>query len=69
MLSTTILLATLIYAGGGLLTLVIGFWLWDKMTPVDLWGEICRNQNSALAIFAGSIAISIAIIIAAAIHG
>lgn len=69
MLSATVLLATLVYAGLGLLILVVGFWLWDKMTPVDLWGEICKNQNSALAIFAGSIAIAIAIIIAAAIHG
>lgn len=69
MLSTTVLLATLLYAGIGLGIFVIGFWLWDKMTPVDLWGEICKNQNSALAIFAGSIAIAIAIIISAAIHG
>jgi putative membrane protein len=69
MLSATVLIATLVYAGLGLVILVVGFWLWDRLTPVDLWGEICKNQNSALAIFAGSIAIAIAIIIAAAIHG
>ncbi|TPG47101.1 DUF350 domain-containing protein [Sphingomonas glacialis] len=69
MLSLTVLLATLLYAGIGLFIFGFGFWLWDKITPVDLWGEICRNQNIALAIFAGSIAIALAIIIAAAIHG
>ena len=32
-------------------------------------GESCREKNVALAIFTGSIAIAIAMIIAAAIHG
>ncbi len=69
MLSTTVLLATLLYAGIGLGIFVVGFWLWDRLTPVDLWGQICKEKNVALAIFAGSIALSLAIIIAAAIHG
>jgi uncharacterized membrane protein YjfL (UPF0719 family) len=69
MLTAAILLATLAYAAMGLLIFVIGFWLWDKLTPVDLWGQICKEKNVALAIMAGSIAIAIAIIIAAAIHG
>ncbi len=68
MLSVTVLLATLLYAGIGLAIFTLGFLLWDRITPVDLWGEICRG-NHALAILAGSVAISIAIIIAAAIHG
>lgn len=68
MLTSAVLLATLIYAGLGLVIFVIGFWLWDRLTPVDLWGEICKN-NIALSILAGSVAISISIIIAAAIHG
>ncbi|MDB5703930.1 MAG: hypothetical protein JWN66_1046 [Sphingomonas bacterium] len=68
MLSTAILLATLVYAGIGLVIFVAGFWLWDRLTPVDMWGEICKG-NIALSILAGSVAIAIAIIIAAAIHG
>ncbi|MES1975665.1 MAG: DUF350 domain-containing protein [Pseudomonadota bacterium] len=68
MLTSAVLLATLVYAGLGLVIFVIGFWLWDRLTPVDLWGEICKN-NIALSILAGSVAIAISIIIAAAIHG
>lgn len=69
MLSATVLLATLLYAAIGLIVFVVGFLLWDKFTPVDLWGEICENQNVALANLVAGIAIAIAIIIAAAIHG
>lgn len=69
MLSTNVLLATLLYAGIGLAIFVVGFWMWDRLTPVNLWRQICEEKNVALAIFAGSIALSLAIIIAAAIHG
>lgn len=68
MLSTAVLLATLVYAGIGLLIFVVGFWLWDKATPADLWGEICRG-NQAVAILAAGVAIGLALIISAAIHG
>lgn len=68
MLSSTILIATLVYAGIGLAIFVLGFLLWDKLTPVDLWGEICKG-NTAVAIFAGAIAIGLSMIISAAIHG
>ncbi len=68
MLSTAILVATLVYAAIGLVIFILGFLLWDRLTPVDLWGEICRG-NQALAILAGAVAIAIAIIIGAAIHG
>ncbi|MEO6215757.1 MAG: DUF350 domain-containing protein [Sphingomonas sp.] len=68
MLSSTILIATLLYAGIGLAIFVLGFLLWDKLTPVDLWGEICKG-NTAVAIFAGAIAIGLSMIISAAIHG
>ncbi|MEO6215254.1 MAG: DUF350 domain-containing protein [Sphingomonas sp.] len=68
MLSSTILIATLVYAGIGLVIFVLGFLLWDKLTPVDLWGEICKG-NTAVAIFAGAIAIGLSMIISAAIHG
>ena len=68
LLSTDVLLATLVYAGIGLVIFVVGFWLWDKATPADLWGEICRG-NQAVAILAAGVAIGLAIIISAAIHG
>ena len=69
MLSIPVLVTTLVYTGIGLVIFIGGFWLWDKISPVDMWGEICREKNVALAIFTGSIAIATAMIIAAAIHG
>jgi putative membrane protein len=41
----------------------------DKVTPYHLWREINEKQNVALAILVGSIAIGLALIVAAAIHG
>jgi len=69
MISIPILVTTLLYTFIGLIILLGGFALWDKLTPVDMWGEICREKNVALAIFCGAIAISMALIIASAIHG
>ena len=41
----------------------------DLLTPGKLWEEIEQKQNNAVAIFAGAIALGLAIIVAAAIHG
>ncbi|MBC2777165.1 DUF350 domain-containing protein [Parasphingopyxis marina] len=68
-MDTTILINTLIYAGVGILLLVIAFVILDLVTPGKLWEEIEQKQNSAVAIFAGAIALSIAIIVAASVHG
>lgn len=68
MLSSTVFLATLLYAGLGIVVFALGFWIWDRLTPEDLWGELCAG-NQAVAILAGAVAIGLSIIIAAAIHG
>jgi len=47
----------------------ISFVIVDKVTPYDLWGEIIEKKNVALAIVVGAMAIAIALIVAAAIHG
>lgn len=62
------LINALIYAVIGVLILVISFVAWDKITPYDLWKEIVEKQNTALAIFAGLMALGIAIIVASAVH-
>ncbi|SNS25934.1 protein of unknown function [Sphingomonas laterariae] len=67
--SVPVLLNTLLYAGVGMVVLVVGFVLLDLLTPGKLWEEINDKQNRAVAIFAGSVALALAIIIAAAIHG
>ncbi|MDB5696002.1 MAG: hypothetical protein JWN21_1545 [Sphingomonas bacterium] len=68
LLSANVLLATVVYAGVGIAILAVGFWVWDKIAPADLWGEICRG-NQAIAILAAGMAIAIALIISAAIQG
>jgi uncharacterized membrane protein YjfL (UPF0719 family) len=62
------LLNALVFAVLGVVILVVSFMLWDRITPYDLWREIIEKQNTALAIFAGFMALGIAIIVAAAVH-
>jgi putative membrane protein len=64
-----VLLNTLLYAGIGIVTFVVGFIILDLLTPGKLWEEINDKQNRAVATFAGAVAIGLAIIVAAAIHG
>lgn len=61
-------LNALVFAVLGVVILVASFMLWDKITPYDLWKEIIEKHNTALAIFAGFMALGIAIIVAAAVH-
>jgi putative membrane protein len=69
MLSLNVFGATLLYAFVGIAIFVIGFRLWDALTPTDVWKEIAERGNIALAILAGAVAISLAIIIGLALHG
>jgi uncharacterized membrane protein YjfL (UPF0719 family) len=62
------LINALIFAVMGVVILVLSFIVWDKITPYDLWKEIVEKQNTALAIFAGLMALGIAIIVASAVH-
>jgi putative membrane protein len=64
-----VLLATILYAVVGIVVFVVGFIILDLLTPGKLWEEIRAKQNMAVAHFAGAIAIGLAIIVAAAIHG
>lgn len=67
--SLPVLLNTLLYSVVGMVVLVVGFVVLDLLTPGRLWEEIRDKQNNAVAIFAGLVALSLALIIAAAIHG
>lgn len=67
--SLPVLLNSMIYAGVGIVTFVIGFFILDLLTPGKLWEEINDKQNRAVATFAGLVALGLSIIIAAAIHG
>jgi uncharacterized membrane protein YjfL (UPF0719 family) len=67
--SLPLILNTLIYAGIGIVVFAIGFVVLDLLTPGKLWEEINVKQNRAVATFASAVAIGLAIIVAAAIHG
>lgn len=61
-------LASLIYSVVGIIILGVSFWIWEKVTPENLWKEILEKQNMALAIVAAAFMVSLAIIISSAIH-
>ena len=61
--------ASIVYSMIGVIILVISFWVIEKITPDNLWRELLEDQNIALAIMAAAFMLSIAIIIASAIHG
>lgn len=62
------LLNAIVYATLGIVIFSLAFIVIDKMTPYDLWREICENRNTALAIMVGAMSIGVCIIIAAAVH-
>jgi uncharacterized membrane protein YjfL (UPF0719 family) len=59
---------SLIYSLLGVAIFWIAFLILDKLTPYDLWGQIIREKNVALAVVVGALAIAIGLIVAAAIH-
>ena len=65
----TIIWETLAYSAMGIVLFIITFVILDLLTPGKLWEEIEQKQNTAVAIFSGAIAIGLAIIVAASVHG
>jgi uncharacterized membrane protein YjfL (UPF0719 family) len=63
------LLNSVIYSVLGLLVFCLGFIIIDKLTPYDLWKELVKERNVALAIVVGCVSLGLCLIIAAAIHG
>lgn len=53
----------------GLLFFVAALRIFDWITPGNFWRELLDEQNTALAIVVGSVALGISMIVAAAIHG
>jgi len=47
---------------------VVAFMVFDKLTPGSLWKELIEDQNTAIGVLMGAVAIALAIIIAAAVH-
>jgi len=64
-----VILGTVLYAVIGVVVLWLAFLIIYKITPYDLWKEICENRNLALAIVVACMFVAIGMIVAAAIHG
>lgn len=61
-------LASLLFSAIGIVILWIAAFIFDKLTPGDLWKEIIIEKNLPLAIVIGAHTLAIAHIIASAIH-
>ena len=60
--------AAVIFALLGIVLFIVGFLVFDRIMPGSLWKELLEDQNTALGVLMGGVAIAIAIIIAAAMH-
>ena len=60
--------AAVLFAVIGVVLFILAFMLFDRLTPGSLWKEIIEDQNTALGVLMGAVAIALAIIIAAAVH-
>ena len=61
--------STLVFGVIGIVLAIVGFKLFDLLTPGKLDVEILEKQNIAAAILGASIIIGICIVVAAAIRG
>ncbi|HZM61238.1 MAG TPA: DUF350 domain-containing protein [Vicinamibacterales bacterium] len=62
------MVAALVFALIGIAVFAISFVILDRLTPFELWREICERQNTAVATLIGLVSLGLGIIIAAAIH-
>lgn len=60
---------SLVFSLIGVAVFWVSFLIIDKITPYDLWSEIVKERNQALAIVVGAMCLGIAIIVASSIHG
>ena len=58
-----------LYSVVGLFVFCIGFVIIDVFTPYNLWEQLVKEKNIALAIVVGCVSIGLCLIIAAAVHG
>ena len=62
------LVGSVVYSVIGIVLVALFFVIIDKITPYDLWKELCENRNQPVATVVAAFCIAIAIIVAAAIH-
>lgn len=60
---------SVVFSTIGIIILILGYLLIEKITPENTWKELVQNKNVALAIVFAALIIGISLIISAAIHG
>lgn len=60
---------SIIYSLLGIVILLIGYFIIEKLTPENTWKEVVEKNNVAVAIVLAAFIIGISMIISAAIHG
>lgn len=63
------ILNSIIFSIIGIVILIVGYFIIEKITPENTWKEIVHNKNTALAIVFAALIIGLSMIISAAIHG
>ncbi|WP_374361072.1 DUF350 domain-containing protein [Cloacibacterium sp.] len=63
------LLNSVIFSFLGIIILLFGYVILEKLTPEKTWQEIVQNKNVALAIIFAAFILGISFIIGMAIHG
>lgn len=62
------LLSSVVFGTVGIIMAVIGFKLFDLVTPGDLQKEVFENKNMAAAILGAAVILGLCLILAAAVH-
>jgi putative membrane protein len=62
-----LLLDATLFGLSGIVLLIVGYYLWEMITPYNLRREIHENKNIAVAIVAGAFVIGMAIVIGSAL--
>jgi uncharacterized membrane protein YjfL (UPF0719 family) len=62
-----LLLDAALFGITGIVLLIIGYYVWEFITPYNLRREIHENKNSAVAIVVAAFIIGMAIVIAASL--
>ncbi len=56
-----------IFGIAGIVVLILGYYIWELVTPYNLRRELQDNKNVAVAVVAASFIVGMAIVIAAAL--
>lgn len=69
MLSLKPIINSILFSFVGIMILLIGYLIVEKITPENTWKEIVDKNNVALAVIFAAFIIGLSMIISAAIHG